>query len=134
MDFTTIVFLIAILFAVMMVWAAITIPIFKWVNRKLERKITEARVKKILEIPLARPDGPTKLSEGELIHLHCGQYPYYLGSIYEGPIGGMSQNLMCATEGCFSRFNVVVNPAIPIGEFVRVDEKAGREILAQQGT
>jgi hypothetical protein len=59
-----------------------------------------------LRSKLVRPDHVRELTHDELDHIAMkGDCPYCRGDLYMGPEGGMCVNLLCKTEGCWSRFN-----------------------------
>lgn len=61
---------------------------------------------KVAKRNFVRPDAIRELEKDELewIGRH-GTCPYCEGDLYAGPEGGMCVNLLCTTEGCWSRFN-----------------------------
>lgn len=53
-----------------------------------------------------RTDGVRELTIEELQWIGSkGTCPFCHGDLYEGPQGGMCTNLLCKTDGCWSRFN-----------------------------
>jgi hypothetical protein len=53
-----------------------------------------------------RPSEWSDLTDDELRHIgYHATCPYCKGDLYEGPQGGMCINLLCKTDGCWSRFN-----------------------------
>lgn len=59
-----------------------------------------------LRSKMVRPDHVRELTHDELDHIaRKSDCPYCRGDLYAGPEGGMCVNLLCKTEGCWSRFN-----------------------------
>lgn len=57
-----------------------------------------------------RPIARRNLTRAEYDHIMWrASCPYCHGDLYDGPQGGMSTNVLCHTDGCRARFNVVAD-------------------------
>jgi hypothetical protein len=71
--------------------------------RKIDYKNRERKLRKE---EFVRPAGVRELTKAELEWIDMmATCPYCRGDLYEGPEGGMCVNLLCKTDGCWSRFN-----------------------------
>lgn len=68
------------------------------------------------ERPTEYGDLPPEAVRWMLTHMKC---PYcQIGSLYDGPEGGMSINMFCGNPDYDSRFNVVPYPGMDWGQFI----------------